>query len=83
LEHELGRAGGEREVAELIEDDEFGAGVAGDDAAEFASGLGGLELVRESGEGGEADSSALLAGEDCERDRKMCLPGAAVAEENH
>src|SRR5579863_5426085 len=64
LEDELGRAGGEGEVAELVEDHEFGAGVAGDDAAELPSGLGGLELVRQRREGGEADSSSLLAGED-------------------
>ena len=76
LEDEFGCAFGEREVAELVEDDEFGAGVACDDAAELAAGFGGLELVGERGERGEADAASLLAGEDGERDREVCLAGA-------
>ena len=82
LEDELGGAVGEREVAELVKDDELGAGVAGDDAAELSSGLGCLQLVRERGEGGEADAASLLAGEHREGDREMCLAGPAVAEED-
>jgi hypothetical protein len=37
LEDELGGAVGEREVAQFVEADEFGAGVAADDAAELAA----------------------------------------------
>ena len=37
LEDEFGGAVGEGEVAEFVEDNELGAGVAADDAAEFAS----------------------------------------------
>jgi hypothetical protein len=36
LEDELGRAFGEREVAELVDDEELDAGVAADDAGELA-----------------------------------------------
>ena len=44
LEDELGGAVGQREVAELVEDDELGAGVAADDSGELAarSGLLGV-----------------------------------------
>ena len=37
LEDELGGAVGQGEVAEFVEDDEFGAGVAADDAGELAA----------------------------------------------
>ena len=70
LEDELGGAVGQGEVAELVEDDELGAGVAADDAGELAAALGFLELVGEAGERGEADASALLAGADRERGRE-------------
>ena len=42
LEDELGGALGQCEVSELVEDDELGAGVARDDAAELALALGCL-----------------------------------------
>ena len=70
LEDELGGAVGQREVAQFVEDDELGAGVAADDAAELAAALGFLELVREGGEGGEADAASLLAGADRQRGRE-------------
>ena len=66
LEDELGGTVGQAEIAELVEADQFGAGVAADDPAELAAGLGFLELVREGGERGEADASALVAGADRE-----------------
>ena len=77
LEDELGGAVGQREVAELVEDDELGAGVAADDAGELAAALGFLEFVGEAGERGEADAAALLAGADRERGREHRLAGAA------
>ena len=40
LEDELGGAVGQGEVAELVDDDELGAGVARDDAGELAACLG-------------------------------------------
>ena len=64
LEDELGGAVGQREVAELVKDDELGAGVAADDAGELAAALGFLEFVGEAGERGEADAAALVAGAD-------------------
>ena len=73
LEDQLGGAVGQCEIAELVEDDELGAGVAADDAGEFAAALGFLELVGEPGERGEADPPALLAGADRERDRQNGL----------
>ena len=76
LEDELGGAVGQREVAQLVKDDELGAGVAADDAAELAARLGFLEFVREAGERGEADASALVAGADRERGRQHRLAGA-------
>jgi hypothetical protein len=82
LQDELRGALGECEVAELVEDDELGAGVARDDAAELAAALGCLELVRESGESGQAHAASLLAGEHREGDRQVCLACAAVAEED-
>ena len=48
LEDELGGAVGQGQVAELVEDDELGAGVAADDAGELAAALGFLEFVREA-----------------------------------
>ena len=76
LEDELCCTVGECEVSELVEDDELGAGVARDDAAELAAALGCLQLVREGGECGEAHAASLLAGEDRERDRQVCLARA-------
>ena len=59
LEDELGGAVGQREIAQLVEDDELGAGVAADDAGELAAAVGFLEFVGEPGEGGEADACGL------------------------
>ena len=42
LEHELGGAFGQREISELVEDDELGAGVARDDFAKLTVALGCL-----------------------------------------
>ena len=70
LEDELGGAVGQGEVAELVEADELGAGVAADDAGELFAALGFLELVRQGGEGGEPDAAALLAGADRQRDAR-------------
>src|SRR3954451_5120594 len=56
LEDELGGAGGQGEIAELVQDDELGSGVAGDDAGEFAAAFGFLEFVGQRGERGEADA---------------------------
>ena len=53
LGHELGGAVQQREVAELIEDQQFGPGVATHHPGELAVALGFLELVGERGEGGE------------------------------
>ena len=77
LEDELGGAVGQREVAELVEDDELGAGVAADDAGELAAALGFLELVGQAGERGEADAPSLVAGADRQRGRQHRLAGAA------
>jgi hypothetical protein len=75
LEHELGGAVGQGEVAQFVEADDFGAGVAADDSGELLATFGLLELVRQSGEGGEPDASSLLAGADRERDAQVCLAG--------
>ena len=64
LEDELGGAVGQRQIAQLVADDQLGAGVAADDAGELAVALGFLEFVRERGEGGEPDASSLVAGAD-------------------
>ena len=71
LEDKLGGALGQGEIAQLIEDEQLDACVACDDTGELASGLGFLQLVGESGEGGETDAASLLAGADRERDREM------------
>src|SRR3954468_5499027 len=71
LKDELGGARGQGQVAQLIEADELGAGVAADDAGEFAARFGFLEFVGQSGERGEADAPALLAGADGQRDREV------------
>jgi hypothetical protein len=68
LEDELGGAVGQaRGSPSSSRTDELGAGVAADDAGELFAALGFLELVRERGEGGEADAASLLAGADRER----------------
>ena len=82
LEHELGGALGQRQVAQLVADEKLDAGVAADDPGELAAALGLLELVRERGESGEPDASSLLAGADGERDRQDCLAGTGVAEQD-
>jgi len=61
---ELGGAVGQREISELVEDDELGAGVAADDAGEFAAAFGFLEFVGEAGERGEANAASGVAGAD-------------------
>jgi hypothetical protein len=75
LEDELGGAVGQRQVAQLVQADEFGAGVAANDACELAAAVGFLQFVRESGERGEPDAAALLAGADRQGDREVRLAG--------
>ena len=77
LKDEFGGAGGQGEVAKLIEDDKLCAGVACDDPGELAAAFGFLEFVGERGERRESDASSLLAGRDPERGREVCLAGAA------
>ena len=71
LEDELGGAVGQRQIAELVKDDDLGALVAADDPGELAAALGLLELVGQAGERGEADSSSLVAGADRQRGRQQ------------
>ena len=80
---ELGGAVGQREISELVEDDELGAGVAADDAGEFAAAFGFLEFVGEAGERGEANAASGVAGADRQGGGQMGLAGAAVADEDH
>ena len=77
LEDDFGGALGQRQVAEFVEDDEFGARVAADDACELSSRLGLLQLVGQAGERREAHAPSLLAGADGERDREVRLAAAA------
>ena len=74
LEDELGGAVWQGEIAELVEADDLGAGVAADDPAELPAAVGLLELVREGSEGGEPDPSSLVAGANGERDGRCVLP---------
>jgi hypothetical protein len=76
LEDELGRSLGQRQVAELIEQQQLDPGVAGDDPLQLAARLGLLQLVGEGGERREAHPPSLLAGADRERDREVRLAGA-------
>jgi len=55
LEDQLGGTFGQREVAELVDDQQFDAGVAGDDTCELAAAVGLLELVGQAGQRGEAN----------------------------
>jgi hypothetical protein len=73
LKYELRGTVGQSEIPELVEDDELGAGVARDDAAELAAALGRLQLVREGSEGGEPDAASLLAGEGSEGEIAKCV----------
>jgi hypothetical protein len=74
LEQQLGAAGVELDVAELVEAEEIEAAVAGDDARE-ASFVGGFgELVDELCGGGIADAASLFAGGDPEADEEVVLP---------
>jgi hypothetical protein len=74
LKDELGGAGGQGEIAKLIEDDKLGAGVARDDAGELAAAFGFLEFVGERGERGEPDASSGLAGADRQAVARCVLP---------
>ena len=82
LEQQLGAAGVELDVAELVEAEQVEAAVAGDDAGQ-ASFVGGFdEFVDELGGGGVADPAALFAGGDAEADEQVGLAGAGVAEQH-
>src|SRR5450755_1492168 len=83
LEDEFGGAVGQGQVAQLVTEQKLGAGVACDDAGELAVALGFLELVRESGEGGEPDAAALVAGADRQGCGQHRLASPAVADEDH
>src|SRR5918996_1595730 len=73
---------GESQIAQFIEDDKLGAGIATDDATELAAAVGFLELVGEPGERGEAHSSSLVAGADRERGSQVRFAGSRVADED-
>ncbi len=70
---ELGRAGGQGEVAKLVKHDKLGAGVACDDSGELAAAFGFLEFVGECGERGEAHASSGFG----RRRRRELLRGAS------
>ena len=74
LEDELGGTVGQAEIAQLVEHHYLGAGVAADDPGELSAAVGFLEFVREAGEGGEPDSSSLLAGTAASAIARCVLP---------
>ena len=80
LEQQLGAAGVELDVAELVDAEQVQAAVAGDEAGEAAFVGGFDEFVDELGAGGVADPASLLAGGDAEPDEQVGLAGAGVAD---
>jgi hypothetical protein len=83
LEDELGGAVWQREVAEFVADQQLGAGVAADNAREFAVALCFLEVVRETCERREAHAASLVAGADRQGCGQHRFAGAAVADQDH
>ena len=73
LEQQLGASGVDLDVAELVEQQQVEAAVAGDDPGQ-APFVGGFdELVDQLGGGGVADPPALLAGGQAEPDEQVGL----------
>jgi hypothetical protein len=82
LEDEFGRAVGQGQIAQFIQDHQLGAGVAAEDPSELAAGFGFLQFVGQRGEGGEADAAALVAGADRQRCRQVRFSAAGFAVED-
>ena len=71
----------ERQVADLVDDEDGGSQVGLELLGEPAGGLGGAEVADEVVEGGEVDRVAGLAGGDGERDGEHGLADAGRAEQ--
>ena len=82
LEEELGAAGVESDIADLVEAEEVEAGVASDDAGELFV-VGGLdELVDQGGGGDVPHPSSLFGGGGAQGDEEVGFAGAGVAEQD-
>ena len=73
LEEEDGTALGDREVADLVDDQERGVGEGIEALVEPACGLGLLERVDEIGQGAVVDPAPALGGRDGQADGQVSL----------
>ena len=83
LEEQLGSDFGKRNIAELIDDDQFHARPAGQHPAQALFPLRFDELVDQRSRSRKAHSLALSAGRDGEAGGKMTLAGAGVADQQY
>jgi hypothetical protein len=82
LEQQLGAAGVELNVTQLVEQEQVQAAVAADDPGQLPVVGGFGELVDQLGGRGVADPAALLASGQPEADQQMRLAGAGVTEQD-
>src|ERR1700690_1909304 len=83
MEEQSSAGGAERQVAQLVEDDEIGVGEPGGDLAWFALKLLLFKSVDEFNGGEEADALAvMLDGLDADRGGEMRLPRAGAADQD-
>ena len=75
LEQQLGAAGIERDIAELVQQERVEAAVAAHEAGRLLLAGGSGEFVDDGGGGGLTDSAALLAGGQPEADEQVGLAG--------
>ena len=82
-EHEVGGLGIERDVADLVDDEQRDEGQPAQLGLEAALAFGVAEAGDPLGGGGELHALAGQAGADRERDREVGLAGAGRAEQDH
>ena len=81
LEEQVGAAGGDRQVADLVDDEQRGARVEADLLGQSPLAFGLVQRRDQIGQGGAVDASAGLHRRDAERCGQMTLPGARRPEE--
>lgn len=83
LEEEIAATGNDRQVADLVDDQERGSAEMPEALAELSLPLSGCQRGNDVGEGGEVDAPSGLDRLDRERGGQMALAGAGRTEEVH
>ena len=81
LEKQIAAAGHDGQVADLVDDQQRGAGKEPDALVQTAFALGAGELAEQVGQGAEVDAAAGFDRLDAERGGEMAFAGAGRAEE--